>query len=88
MKISFPQDPINEGSAILDTLFTSNWLDSLAENDDKGRTNREIQNEVRLVFCLNFFSFSKISPCVSCKKIFFLPLLKSNPGINNPFNFH
>ena len=73
MKISFPQDPINEGSAILDTLFTSNWLDSLAENDDKGRTNREIQNEVRLVFCLNFFSFSKFPLAFLAKKIFFGP---------------
>ena len=41
---------------MLDTLFTSGWLDSLAENDDKGRTNREIQQEVRFVF--------SIPPCV------------------------
>ena len=79
MKISFPQDPINEGSAILDTLFTSNWLDSLAENDDKGRTNREIQNEVRLVFCLNFFFLSQNFPLRFLpKKIFFAPLISRN----------
>ena len=74
MKISFPQDPINEGSAILDTLFTSNWLDSLAENDDKGRTNREIQNEVRLVFCLNFFLSQKFPLAFLAKNFFFAPL--------------
>ena len=73
MKISFPQDPINEGSAILDTLFTSNWLDSLAENDDKGRTNREIQNEVRLVFCLDFFFFLKNFPLRFLPKFFLGP---------------
>ena len=27
-------------------LFPSDWLDSLAENDLDGRTNREVQREV------------------------------------------
>ena len=29
-------------------LFPNEWLDSLAENDPEGRTNREVQREVRV----------------------------------------
>lgn len=34
---------------VLEMVFPSNWLDSKAEGDDKGRTNRQIQGEVRYV---------------------------------------
>ena len=27
-------------------LFPNDWLDSLAENDPEGRTNRQVQREV------------------------------------------
>jgi hypothetical protein len=30
-------------------LFPNEWLDSLAENDPEGRTNREVQREVRIL---------------------------------------
>ena len=46
-KLTFTPDPVAKVPTALGMLFTSNWLDSKAENDDKGRTNRQIQSEVR-----------------------------------------
>jgi hypothetical protein len=33
---------------IVGVLLPKEWLDSLAENDPEGRTNREVQREVRV----------------------------------------
>ena len=62
-KLAFTPDPAAQAPAILGMLFTSNWLDSMAEHDEKSRTNRQIQGEVRYV--------SQISPCLFfCEVIF------------------
>jgi len=47
-KLTFTPDPVAKIPTVLGMLFTSKWLDSKAENDDKGRTNRQIQSEVFL----------------------------------------
>ena len=47
-KLTFTTDPVAKVPTVLDMIFTSSWLDSKADNDDKGRTNRQIQDEVRL----------------------------------------
>jgi hypothetical protein len=52
----------------LEMLFPSNWLDSKAEGDDKGRTNRQVQGEVRL--CVFFFRFAFSLPA----KVKILPI--------------
>jgi hypothetical protein len=62
-KLAFTfRGPEAEASRALEMLFTSKWLDSVAENDEKGRTNRQIQAEVRCVLYLCFFFPKKISP--------------------------
>ena len=45
-KLTFTPDPVAKVPTILGMLFPSEWLDSKAENDDKGRTNRQVQGEV------------------------------------------
>ena len=45
-KLTFTPDPVAKVPVVMGMLFPSNWLDSKAENDDKGRTNLQVQGEV------------------------------------------
>ncbi|KAF8815809.1 alpha/beta-hydrolase [Phlegmacium glaucopus] len=47
-KLTFTPDPVEKVPTVLEMLFPSKWLDSKAENDDKGRTNRQVQGEAFL----------------------------------------
>jgi pimeloyl-ACP methyl ester carboxylesterase len=47
-KLTFTPDPVAKVPTVLGMLFPSDWLDSKANNDDKGRTNRQVQGEVFL----------------------------------------
>lgn len=46
LRLLFTTDPEAKFPLIEEMLFPSDWLDSLAENDPHGRTNREVQREV------------------------------------------
>ncbi|EAU82478.2 hypothetical protein CC1G_08229 [Coprinopsis cinerea okayama7 len=45
-RLLFTPDPVQKVPLVLEMLYPPEWLDSKAEGDDKGRTNREIQTEV------------------------------------------
>jgi pimeloyl-ACP methyl ester carboxylesterase len=68
LTITPDRDPVAQAPAVRGMLYTSSWLDSKAENDDKDRTNRQIQGKVRFLF-LKF-------PTFLGKESKFLPLLQ------------
>ncbi|KAI0002146.1 alpha/beta-hydrolase [Russula compacta] len=44
--VQFIKDPKKRVPYLVEACFTASWLDTNAEDDAKGRTNREIQNEI------------------------------------------
>jgi hypothetical protein len=42
-RIQFIRDPIQRMPYVVEMCFSASWLDAKAENDAKGRTNREVQ---------------------------------------------
>jgi hypothetical protein len=46
-RMQFIKDPKTKSPYVVEICFNASWLDAKAENDAKGRTNREIQIEVR-----------------------------------------
>ena len=55
----FTPDPVAKVPTALGMLFPSDWLDSKAKYDDKGRTNRQIQGEVRCTFQISLGFLAK-----------------------------
>lgn len=47
-RIRFIKDAEKQTPYIVEMFFSSSWLDAKAENDPKGRTNREVQIMVRV----------------------------------------
>ncbi|KAH9066039.1 alpha beta-hydrolase [Lactarius deliciosus] len=43
LRVSFIKDPKRRTPLIVESCFSSSWLDARAENDPEGRTNREVQ---------------------------------------------
>jgi pimeloyl-ACP methyl ester carboxylesterase len=46
--VQFIKDPKKRTPFVVEACFNSSWLDSKAENDPEGRTNREVQIMVRV----------------------------------------
>ena len=42
-RIQFIRDPLQRMPYVAEMCFSASWLDAKAENDGKGRTNREVQ---------------------------------------------
>jgi hypothetical protein len=42
-RIQFIRDPLQRMPYVVEMCFNASWLDAKAENDAKGRTNREVQ---------------------------------------------
>ena len=48
-RIQFIRDPEKRTPYVVEMCFNTSWLDATAENDAKGRTNREAQTAVSVV---------------------------------------
>lgn len=60
-RIAF-KDPKDRVPTQVETCFAASWLDAKAENDAKGRTNREIQIEVGAQMNVNDLIITDILP--------------------------
>jgi hypothetical protein len=48
-RIQFIRDPEKRIPYVVEMCFNTSWLDATAENDAKGRTNREVQTAVSVI---------------------------------------
>lgn len=62
-RLMITPDPLRKVPIVMDMLFPAAWLDSQAEDDTDGRTNRQVQievmSEVVQIFSLILIYFSR-----------------------------